>query len=312
NRNADTGALIKCQITGSDPSTCRIERKDDFDGISYTAGLNYQFSRDILVYAKASKGFRSGGQNLRASGSAGSAFVPFQPEIAREEEIGLKSELFDRRVRFNIAGFYNEVSDIQRTNLVTTVIDGVTQTATLVSNAGKARFYGGEAELTAQLFDGFRLGANAALVNAKYLAYADSTGDKRDEAFTGVAKWTFAVMGDYETEVGFGKLNAHLDYAWQDKSALYNYRTVQTGNASADAVTRAVAASMTRPAGGELNGRLGFTLDNGLDIAVFGRNILNRRYNNTGLIFASPLFVTSAQRNDPVTYGVTATFKFGS
>ena len=52
-------------------------------------------------------------------------------------------------------------------------------------------------------------------------------------------------------------------------------------------------------------------LDKKLDIALYGRNILNRRYYNTGLLFGSPLNVASGQRNDPVTYGVTATFHFG-
>ncbi|MET0371523.1 MAG: TonB-dependent receptor [Sphingobium sp.] len=306
--NAATGALVSCSIGGADPTTCRIERHATYDGISYTAGLNYQFTPEVLGYIKAGKGFRSGGQNLRASGAAGSVFVPFKPEVSREEEIGLKTELFDRRVRFNLAAFYSEVTDIQRTTLVV----GPTTTATIVGNAGKARFYGGEVELTARLFDGFTLSGNAALADAKYLKYSDDLGDKRDEAFTGVPKWTFAVAGDYETQLGLGKLNAHLDYAWQGKSALYNFRNNVTGVALTDAITRSVAEALTRKAGGELNGRLGVTLENGVELAVYGRNILNRRYGNTGLLFPAPLSVASTQRNDPVTYGVTATYKFGA
>ncbi|AYJ85179.1 TonB-dependent receptor (plasmid) [Sphingomonas paeninsulae] len=318
-RNFDTGALISCLIVGSDPTNCRIERHAAFSGVSYTAGLNYQITPGIMVYAKTSKGFRSGGQNLRAAdlpgASAGAAFVPFQPEIAREEEIGLKSEFFDRRIRFNLAAFYNEVSNIQRTSLLTTVINGVTSTATIVSNAGKARFYGGEAELTAQVFEGFTLSGTAALSEPKYLSYTDTqTGeDKRDEVFQQVPKITFSVASDYEHELNFGKLRAHLDYAWQGKTALYNYRTLLTGNAATDANTIAIANALTRKAGGEVNGRLGVTfMDDAFEVAVFGRNILNRRYNNTGLLFGAPLNVASTQRNDPATYGVTATFKFGA
>lgn len=311
-RDADTNALLSCLITGSDPATCRIERHAGFQGVSYTAGLNYQATPDFLIYAKTSKGFRSGGQNLRASGAAGAAFLPFQPEVAREEEIGLKSEFFDHRVRFNLSAFYNEVSNIQRTALVTVVNNGVTSTATIVGNAGKARFYGGEAELTAKLFRGFTLSGNVALTNPKYLQYSDASGDKRDEAFQAVAKATFSVAGDYETELGGARLRSHLDYAWQGRTAIYAYRTLLTGVAATDAVTLAVANALTRPAGGEMNARVSLSLVNdAVEIAVYGRNILNRRYNNTGLLFGSPLFVASAQRNDPVTYGITATFKFG-
>ncbi|MDB5715722.1 MAG: TonB-dependent receptor [Sphingomonadales bacterium] len=312
-RNFDTGALISCLITGSDPTNCRIERHADFSGVSYTAGLNYQVTPAVLVYAKTSKGFRSGGQNLRASGDSGAAFVPFEPEIAREEEVGLKSEFFDRRVRFNLAAFYNEVSNIQRTALVTVSNNGVVSTATIVGNAGKARFYGGEAELTAQLFEGFTVAGTAALSEPKYLSYSDASGDKRDEAFQQVPKVTFSVATDYEHELNFGKVRAHVDYAWQGKTPLYNYRTLLTGNAAADADTVAIAQALTRKAGGEVNGRLGVTfMDDAFEVSIFGRNILNRRYNNTGLLFGSPLNVVSTQRNDPATYGVTATFKFGA
>lgn len=313
NVNSATGAIIQCLISdpATDPATCRIEKHAGFEGVSYTAGLNYQATPDLLIYAKTSKGFRSGGQNLRASGTAGAAFVPFQPEVAREEEIGIKSEFLNHRVRFNLAAFYNEVSNIQRTALVTTVINGVTQTATIVGNAGKARFYGGEAELTARLFEGFTVSGTGALSDAKYLKYSDASGDKRDEVFANVPKWTFSIASNYEVPTGFGKVRAHLDYAWQDKTALYGFRTIPTPGTNA-ATVAAIAKALTRPAGGELNGRLGVSLmDDRFEIAVFGRNILDRRYYNTGLLFGSPLNIASAQRNDPATYGVTATFKFG-
>ena len=78
-------------------------------------------------------------------------------------------------------------------------------------------------------------------------------------------------------------------------------------------MTNALANALTRPAGGELNARLGVTvLNDSLDIAVYGRNVLDRRVNTTGLLFGSPLFVASTQRNDPATYGITATFRFGN
>lgn len=310
-RNADTGALLSCLIATATPGTCRAQSKSGFDGVSYTAGLNYQANDDILVYIKTSKGFRSGGQNLRAAGTTtGGAFAPFGPEVAREQEAGFKAELFDRRVRFNLAAFYNEVKDIQRTTLLVSA-DG-SQTSTVVSNAGKARFYGGEAELTARLFEGFTLSGTAALTDAKYLAFADASGDRRDEVFQNVPKWTFSVAGDYEKSIGLATARAHLDYAWQGDTALYSYRTLQTGNALNDSITNALAKALTRPAGGELNGRLGVSFaDDMVEVALFGRNILNRRVDIAGLSFGSPLFAAMGKRNDPATYGVTATYRFG-
>ncbi|WP_242123415.1 TonB-dependent receptor [Sphingobium sp. Sx8-8] len=307
----DTGALLQCLIVGSQPGTCRIHRSDEFKGWSYTAGLNYQITPDMLLYIKTSKGFRSGGQNLRASGLGGTAFVPFQPEIAREHEVGFKGEFLDHRLRFNIAAFYNKVSDIQRTTVVTTVINGVTSTSAIVSNAGKARFWGGEAELAARLFSGFTLSATGAMVQPKYLKFADDSGDRRDEAFQFVTKYNFSLAADYEHELGFGRGTLHVDYAWRGRTPLNNFRTIVTpGQSAAD--VEGIKKALTATAGGELNARAGVSLmDDSLELAVFGRNILNRRFYNTGLLFSAPLNVGSAQRNDPVTYGVTATFRFG-
>lgn len=309
-RDADTGALLNCLITTADPATCRAGSSSDFEGLSYTAGLSYQFNDDLLGYIKTGKGFRSGGQNLRASGISVEAFAPFGPEIAYEHEVGFKSELFDRRVRFNLAAFYNEVSDIQRTSLVVGCNGGCT--GTVVSNAGKARFYGGEAELTARVAEGLTLTGNGSLTDARYLRFEDLTGDRRDETFQGVPKWMFSIAGDYRRSLPDGTLRAHIDYAWQSRMAIYAHRTRLTGDAGQDAITRAIAEAQTAPAGGELNARLsmGF-MDDQLDVAIFGRNILDRRVHTTGLVFAAPLNVAVGKRNAPATYGIQATYHFG-
>jgi iron complex outermembrane receptor protein len=91
---------------------CAFERRDDFSGISYTAGVDYKPSDDILVYIKTAKGFRSGGQNLRAPSTA--AFLPFDPETAVSYEVGFKGEFLDRRLRLNLAAYTTSVKDIQR------------------------------------------------------------------------------------------------------------------------------------------------------------------------------------------------------
>ncbi|AYJ85289.1 hypothetical protein D3Y57_04530 (plasmid) [Sphingomonas paeninsulae] len=314
------GSLISCAITGADPITCRAARRDSFDGISYTAGLNYQFNPAILVYAKTSKGFRSGGENLRAAGGL-SSFVPFQPETAREHEAGFKTEFFERRVRLNVAAFLSNVSNIQRNTIVTTAAG----TATIVGNAGKARFYGGEAELTALLFDGFTLSANGAHVKPEYKSYLDpGTGfDRSRERFEQVAQWTFSVAGTYEKEFDLGRMTLNANYSWQGKTpiAAFNYYVDSTGiyhDATDGAVLSArdaiaTKAASTLAAGGTLNARAAIGLmDNRLELAIFGRNVLNRRVNENALLFSAPLSIVSVQRNDPATYGVTVSYSFGA
>ncbi len=72
----------------------------------WKAGLDYHFSRDVMVYASASTGFRLPSFNSR----------PFQPsqitQIAGDEilayELGVKAEMFDRKLRLNATGFYTD------------------------------------------------------------------------------------------------------------------------------------------------------------------------------------------------------------
>jgi iron complex outermembrane receptor protein len=322
--NADTGATVDCLVTGATLPTCDAFRHASYDGISYTAGANYQLTPDVLLYVKTSKGFRSGGQNLRAAGAANSAFVPFNPEVSREHEAGVKSEFFDRRLRFNLAAFLSNVDNIQRSTIVASTINGATTTSTIVGNAGKARFYGGEAELTARVASGLTLSANGALVNASYRSYVDpSSGfDRSRERFEQVPQWTFSVAGNYEREFGNVGVLLHADYAWQDTTALspFNYyvdgstyRDATTGAALSQADAIALKRVMTQPAGGSLNLRAAVRLmDDAVEVAAFGRNVLDRRINNNALYFGSPLFIVATQRLEPATYGVTATFKFGT
>src|SRR3546814_1362220 len=76
------------------------------------AGLNFKASDDVLLYASYSRGFRSGGFNGRAS-----FFVnigPYDVESVNVYEIGMKSDLFDRRVRLNLAIFQYDFKGLQR------------------------------------------------------------------------------------------------------------------------------------------------------------------------------------------------------
>src|SRR3546814_11146952 len=62
-------------------------------------------------YASYARGFKSGGFNGQAS--APDETVGFDPEIADNFEIGAKLDLFDRRLRLNVAAFYVKFNDLQ-------------------------------------------------------------------------------------------------------------------------------------------------------------------------------------------------------
>jgi iron complex outermembrane receptor protein len=288
-----------------DPVQCAFKRRDNFGGWSYTAGLDYKVTDDILIYAKTAKGFRSGGQNLRAPSTT--AFIPFQPEVAYSYEVGLKGEFFDRRLRANFAAYTSDVNGIQRSTLISVppvVPGGVPGTATLLGNAGKARIKGLELELTAVLFEGFTVQASGALIDPSYVTYADLSGDRSFERFSGVFEKQYALSADYTAPLGdSARINLHVDYAWRGDVPLdiYNY-TPNPQNA-------AIIAATTGPSLGLLGARASLEFMDRFEIGVFGRNITNQRKFVQNQLVA-PIGYISATYNEPSTYGVTASVKF--
>ena len=72
----------------------------------YRFGADYRATQDILVYGSVASGYRPGAYNPRP-------FQATQLQATEAEELvayelGFKADLFDRRVRLNMAGFYSD------------------------------------------------------------------------------------------------------------------------------------------------------------------------------------------------------------
>ncbi len=73
--------------------------------------INYQATDDVLLFASATRGFKSGGWNAR--GTSPAELLPFDAEKAWSYEVGIKSELLDRRLRVNLAAYWLDVAGLQ-------------------------------------------------------------------------------------------------------------------------------------------------------------------------------------------------------
>ncbi|MBO0749081.1 MAG: TonB-dependent receptor, partial [Porphyrobacter sp.] len=103
----------------------------------YRAALNYRFSPEAMIYVSTSTGFKGGGTNPRPFYA--SQAIAFDPEVLTNYELGLKTDLFDRRLRFDIDGFYGRLNNAQVG--VSVCPDGSTPCAALI-NGGNAREWG--------------------------------------------------------------------------------------------------------------------------------------------------------------------------
>jgi iron complex outermembrane receptor protein len=126
--------------------------------------INYRPNDDILLFASATRGFKSGGWNARAT--APSAFLPFGPEKVWSYELGTKSDWMDGRLRANVTLFYMDVSDLQTPSAL---INPVTGAITFITrNFADYENQGIELELTYLPIDGLNLYANVGYQDDEY------------------------------------------------------------------------------------------------------------------------------------------------
>lgn len=104
------GRCIYDGLPDPSPSTCFFDQEKDWDNISYTVGIDWQITPDIMVYLKRNTGYRSGGQNLRGYDQI--TQQPFDEETIGDWEVGVKSTLLDQRLRLNASAYRSEYEDI--------------------------------------------------------------------------------------------------------------------------------------------------------------------------------------------------------
>jgi len=156
-----------------------IEVDEQWDDITWNLVAQYELGDDAMAYAKASRGFKSGGfQGVARYGA--SAEIPFDPEYADNYELGLKSELFDRRLRLNIAAFYMDYSDLQVTQFeqIGTLPGGTPLASAVVRNAADAVTQGVELEAHWAVTENFELFGFYAYNDAEYKDYSYDDGNE--------------------------------------------------------------------------------------------------------------------------------------
>jgi iron complex outermembrane receptor protein len=78
------------------------------DKLDWRIGLDLQLNDDVMTYASASTGYRPGSYNPRPFQAT--QVVAVDQEESTAYELGVKADLFDRRLRVNAAAFYTDWS----------------------------------------------------------------------------------------------------------------------------------------------------------------------------------------------------------
>ncbi len=290
----------------------------DDSELTWMANISYDLNDDVMVFASASTGFKSGGFNS----DGGNTVIPrtFNSETVENFELGIKSTLFNNTLVANLTFFLTEINNFQDRQF-----DGVNF---IVQNAGELTQRGFELDVRAQPnehlfvlgglsfldseFDSFPNATNLPAVVAAAQAAGvtppplDLTG--RRNHFS--PKWQASLVAEWRDRL------PGIDLGWYLRGE-YQYVADQNVGAETNQNPQSIQNSYSL-----FNARGGITsADDKWELALFARNITDKGYCQT--VFNQPIGTTlglvdpvtlgGMQRcvlGPPRTYGVEAVYRF--
>ncbi|QTD55835.1 TonB-dependent receptor [Parasphingorhabdus cellanae] len=294
-----TGTLLNDPVTGAAGDFgFRASGSDSWSDFSPRLALQYQITPEVMAYASVTKGFRSGGINTAFSPIRGAVIdstdlsqQTYDPETVWSYEAGLRTDLFDRRARVNLTGFYADYEDQQLT-FFNDVLN-----FSLIQNAASSYRLGGELEVQLYPVEGLALSGNLGYLKARYSDVGDAVGLTNDSIVPRSPKWTYSLSASYEIPIGDGSLVP---------STSWNYRSRQS-------TTSTDGNTVLLDGYGLLTARLQYNAPGDLfSIAAFATNLTDKQYFIGGIDFANETFIGVRQLDvgRPREFGVNLRFNF--
>ncbi len=256
---------------------------------TWRISLDHRFSPEAMVYASYNRGFKSGGFNAPAPSDPA-----FAPETLDAYEVGVKSDLFDRRFRLNAAAFYYDYKNLQ--------VLKATGTVTTVYNGAAATVYGLDLDFVARLSSNFTLSGGLTLLHDRFTDFPAATiatqvpggvvtsvGSAKGNRLPQTADFSGTVTADYHVPTSFGVVGANVTYSYND--GYYTQPDNILHQPSYDVLATTV--------------RIDFS--NGLGVRLWGRNLTNSKIAQNLSASAFNSLVTWAA---PRTFGATVSYDF--
>ena len=276
------------------------------DEMIYTLQAGYKTDGDTLIYGGFTHGYKAGGFNLDATAAAGGASPSFASETIDSFELGIKSSLFDGRMRANAAIFYSEMDDFQ-------VLE-FTGTQFQTFNADDVSSQGAELEIVHRFTDALTGDLAVSYTDAEYGSDCDRGGEIAaatglcGSALTNAPEWVVVAGLTFEGmlgDTGWG-LMANIGARYESERRTSTNPNLISNGAGLGPIPFDFQDSNTK-----VNLRLGFMHPNErLSLELWGVNVTDEI--TRGITFNTPLMGASrsAFLLDPRTYGATVRYKF--
>lgn len=293
-----------------------IVRKAGDEEITWRAAVEYDATRDNLLYASFETGFRAGGFNTTVGEEE------YDPEFIDAWTVGSKNSFFANRLQVNVEGFYWKYRGQQ---LAALGVDANGNNSFFTRNVGKSSVKGVEIDFQALATQSTRVFGGVQYLKATYDSFRYNQVDTSPAAappnflmpITGCSatqvfaprrsfdvdcsgmpalyspEWTINLGIEQTLTVAFGQFEGSVQGRYRSDRVI-GFHQLPTGNTGDD--TTIDASLSFRPD------------DLGLTVTGFVRNLTNEAIKSTYQIGAGN--VTSSAYEPPRTYGLRVTYEF--
>jgi len=197
------GAIGHCAAKNFDES---------WNTLTGRAGIQLEQSEDVMWYATASRGYRSGGVLV------GNFPGAYDPEYIWNYEAGVKTLMWDKRLQLNASAFWNAYTDMQ---VFIQDIGG-----SRIENAAESTIKGIEIDALAKPTDDLTFNFGFSWLDATYDAYttidsrAGASGLPQDlsgNRLNRTPEFTVVAGAQYDIPTSKGLISLRADVRWQDE-----------------------------------------------------------------------------------------------
>jgi iron complex outermembrane recepter protein len=274
---------------------------------TWRAALSYHFTDNIMGYATASTGFKSGDFNgsflSNIEQQALLQLQPVKPEYVTSYEVGAKTGFFEHRLVFDVALFYNDYRDEQIfasvPQLINSAVGPIEETTQILANAHKAYTEGAEFEIKATPIRGLNIDLQPAWLQAKIdqaglPLFAGST-DLDGKQLANAPHFTF--VGTVEYRMSLPNLD-DIDFRWNS-----DYRSHEFFDSTNDPYIQQNAYWLH-------NLNIDYESRKGWSAGIYIRNLTNTEYAVTSTDLTSPFGLLEPVLGMPRTFGVELNYHY--
>ena len=270
---------------------------------SWDVSATYRASDDVSYYAKIARGFR--GPSVQGRLVFGDTISSADSETVLSYEAGVKSELYDNRLRANANVFLFTLEDQQLT-----IVGGLNNTVALF-NADESEGYGFEADIEALVTDNFVVtgglsynkteikddmllapgcGAPCTILDPAVVVDGVTRYNISGNSFPNAPEWIANFTARYGVPYREGELYVFTDWAFKGETNFFLYESVEFAED-----------------GYWLGGlRAGWEGNNGVNVSAFVRNLTDELVLEGGIDFNN----LTGFVNEPRTWGVELGYTF--